>query len=101
MKPRFAVSLVLALMLFSSISHAGEPEKKTNTSDDGWEAVNGQMVQPGEGFKANGLVAAAYGFIWLMVAGFVMTVWMRTESVERDLERLRKQIETKQGGPGR
>ena len=39
------------------------------------------------------LVGAAYGFIWVMVAGFVFTVWRRTDLVERDIEVLRSRID--------
>ena len=94
MKTRFAMWLFFVSLLVAPIARAQSPSDK-KPGDDGWEAVNGQMVQPGEGFKANSLVAGAYGFIWLMVAGFVFSVWMRTESVERELERLKRQIETR------
>jgi CcmD family protein len=56
------------------------------------------MVQPGEGFQAKDLVAAAYGFIWVMVAGFVWLTWRRSAAVERELTELQREIERRDGG---
>jgi CcmD family protein len=74
--------------------------------DDGWQQVNTQMVQPGETLPARNLVGAAYGFIWLMVAGFVWTVWRRADRLEKEIEALRAQVRQaaerggSAGGPG-
>ena len=62
------------------------------SSGDGWEQVDGRMMQPGETIPARELVGAAYAFIWVMVAGFVLTVWRRTEAVERELLSLKARI---------
>ena len=86
--------VVLLSLLLSPIARAQSPAEG-GADKDGWEAVNGQMVQPGEGFKANGLVAGAYGFIWLAVAGFVLSVWLRGGAVEREVERLKRQIDAR------
>jgi hypothetical protein len=68
-------------------------QKDKPKTDDGWEQVNGgMMVMPGEGFEARTLVSVGYGFIWVMVAGFVLVTWRRTGAVEKELESLRKRI---------
>ena len=91
--------LLLALALAAAPARAQDQAKDAAKGDEGWEQVNTQMVQPGEGFQANHLVAAAYAFIWVMVAGFVYMTWRRTDAVERDLEALRRRIE-KAAPPG-
>jgi hypothetical protein len=98
-KKNFWLLLLPILVLLSSVS--GAQEKKDNARDnEGWESVRDQMVQPGEGFQANQLVAAAYGFIWVMVAGFVYTVWRRTDAVEREIDSLRRRVEKTGGQKG-
>ncbi|SRR5579883_1435537 len=77
------------LLLLSPLVRA---ESKPADNGEGWEQVNGQMMQPGESIPASTLVGAAYGFIWVMVAGFVYSVWRRTTAVERDLASLRARI---------
>ena len=86
--------LPLALLCMSALGQpAWAEDKKTASGEDGWESVQTQMVMPGEGFAGNQLVAAAYGFIWLMVAGFVWTVWRRTEALQKEMDGLRARVE--------
>lgn len=100
MKKRLrALLLPLLLFVVAATAHAqSDAAKEKNQKDsEGWESVNTQMVMPGEGYKASNLVAVAYGFIWVMVAGFVFAVWRRTEAVERETQALRKRIEQASG----
>ena len=98
-------SLLVALGLFAVTLLAApalraDDEKKTG-GDGEWQSVQTQMVQPGESFEAKNLVAVAYGFIWVMVAGFVFTVWRRADRLEKEIEALRAQVKEKgRGGPG-
>lgn len=57
-----------------------------------WETVNGAMFDPGETLPASRLVAIAYGFIWVMVAGFVTTVWLRAGKLEGEIADLDRRI---------
>ena len=69
--------------------------------DGDWVPMTTQMIQPGESFEAKNLVAVAYGFIWVMVAGFVLTVWRRADRLEKEIEALRAQVKAhaqKSGG---
>jgi hypothetical protein len=91
-KMLMAVALLctLALPAFAQTPPAAGPEA-------GWEKVDGgMMLQPGEVIPATKLVAAAYGFIWLMVCGFVVVTWQRAGRIERELDELRRRIESKQ-----
>ena len=79
----FAVATLISSAVFAQ-----------ETAKGGWENVNGGMMQqPGEGFQASHLVAAAYAFIWVMVAGFVLAMWLRERRLDRDLDELRARID--------
>jgi len=73
-----------------------------NDKQDGkWETVNsGMMVAPGESIPATHLVAAAYGFIWLMVLAFVLTVWRRSAAIEQQIADLHARIQRSGGSKG-
>lgn len=74
---------------------AGPPP---STGGDGWEKVDANaMRQPGETIPARNLVAAAYGFIWLMALGFVVSVWRRSARLDRELDELRAKIDARAG----
>jgi len=92
-----ALSLVVALCALPSAAIAADAPAAAAPKDDGWQAVNTQMVQPGESFEAKNLVGVAYGFIWVMVAGFVVSVWRRAGRIDREIESLRAQIKQKSG----
>ena len=87
--------ILAVLVLSRSVRGDGLPP------EEGWEKVTGPMVQPGESLPASRLVAAAYGFIWLMVAGYVLSVWHRTRAVEREVEALRRRVERAEAEPKR
>jgi CcmD family protein len=62
--------------------------------DGEWENVPaGMMMQPpGESIPASTLVGVAYGFIWVMVAGFVVSVWRRQQRLEQEIDELRRRL---------
>jgi hypothetical protein len=51
------------------------------------------MVTVDETIPAAPLVATAYGFIWLMVIGFVLYTLRRTQKVEQELAELSSRIQ--------
>jgi len=100
-----AIAGLLLLCLAATARAADAPKTGPAGDNEGWQNVQTQMVQPGEGFEAKSLVGAAYGFIWLMVAGFVVTVWRRADRIDKEIDALRAQVAAKQkpagAGPGR
>ena len=58
------------------------------TVPDGFEAVT--EVPPEEQIPAKPLVAAAYGFIWLAVLGYVGLLWRRLGVVQKDIDALKR-----------
>jgi CcmD family protein len=49
------------------------------------EFVPVDEVPPGEQIPAINLVAAAYGFVWIAVAGYVWSIARRLKTVEAEL----------------
>jgi hypothetical protein len=86
------ILMVLALMFgLAAHAHAQAPQKDT----EGFEPVNGDMLQPGETIPATTLVGTAYGFIFTAMLVYVSSVAMRTRRVEEELDRLKQRIEKK------
>jgi len=84
---------LLSLLLFGA--PAASAQAAGAAKDEGWQPVDGTptMMQPrGESIPAATLVGVAYGFIWVMVAGFVLTVWVRQSRVDREITELRARI---------
>ena len=97
---RFALSTLagLSLLLLAALPARAEDLPAAAPKGDGdWQPVQTQMIAPGESFEAKNLVGAAYGFIWVMVAGFVFTVWRRADRLEKEIELLRAQVQAKSG----
>jgi hypothetical protein len=89
-----AIVLALLLVSWSGVARAGEEKPPERGA---WESVDlspdmRKMTLPGEGFQSNTLVAVAYGFIWVMLCGFVVSVWMRGRKVEREMAELSERI---------
>jgi hypothetical protein len=71
------------------VALAQEPPKKDN---EGFEPVNGDMLQPGESIPASRLVGAAYGFICVAVVVWVASVARRARRLEDEVDELKKKI---------
>jgi hypothetical protein len=52
------------------------------------------------GLPAGPLVAAAYGFIWLLVFGFVIATLVRTSRLSRDIRELASKLDAIEGNGG-
>jgi CcmD family protein len=82
LKPRATVAVVpLLLLLFAPPSAAAQPQPPKD-----FVAVD--ESQPGEQIPAIPLIAAAYGFIWVVLLGYVWSVGRRLQKVEGELAEL-------------
>jgi CcmD family protein len=73
--------IVAALLAAPSVGLAGQPQPPK-------EFVPVDDVPPGEQIPAINLVAAAYGFVWLAVLGYVWSIARRLKTVEAELVEL-------------
>jgi hypothetical protein len=83
--------LFFATFIMSGLALAQQPAK----DGEGFEPVNGDMLQPGESIPASRLVALAYGFIFVSVMVWVGSVARRSRRVEEEMEALKKKLESR------
>jgi CcmD family protein len=80
---RMCLSIAMVMLLAQS-ARAQEPAPKPTAAQDGFvpvdAPVNGQDTMP-----APRLVAAAYGFIWIVLFGYLWTIRTRLATVEREM----------------
>jgi uncharacterized membrane protein len=80
-----------AALFVGGAALAQEPAKDAQ----GWQQVNGDMMQKGESIPAARLVGAAYGFIFAAVAVWVLSVARRARRLEDEVEALKKKIQAR------
>ncbi len=90
-------SLALAFVLFVTVgvAHAAPPQPNQPAANEGWEPVNGDMMQPGETIPASRLVGAAYGFIFTALVVWIVSIAARERRVEEELAELERKLEAK------
>jgi hypothetical protein len=79
----------LAFLFFGAGAALAQEQKKDN---EGFEPVNGDMMQPGESIPAARLVGAAYGFICVAVVVWVASVARRARRLEDEVDELKKKM---------
>jgi CcmD family protein len=51
-------------------------------------------LPPDERLPAAPLLVGAYAFAWVMVAGYLWSIWRRLSAVEREIAQVARQVET-------
>jgi hypothetical protein len=92
-----AIAVVCALAVGGAVYAQTPPPQK---DAEGFEPVNGDMMQKGESIPASRLVAAAYGFICVAIVAWVASVVMRTRRVEDELDALQRKLDRAVSGDG-
>ncbi len=85
---RLFQALLIVCFLGGIASAQAQPKK----DDEGFEAVNGDMMQSGETIPGSRLVGLAYGFIFVAVLVWVATVAQRSRKLEDEVEALKKKL---------
>lgn len=60
---------------------------------DGFEPVSSLPPAGRETLPAAPLVMAAYGFVWLMLFGYLWSIWRRVRAVERELTGVARRVD--------
>lgn len=90
MKRIIRIALIaLFALFFGGVALAQDAPKKDN---EGFEPVNGDMLQQGETIPAARLVGAAYGFICVAVIVWVASVARRARRLEDEVDELKKKL---------
>jgi hypothetical protein len=85
------IAIAFLGLFFGGVALAQEPKK----ADDGYQQVNGDMLQPGETMPASRLVAGAYGFICAAMIVYVASVARRARRLEDEVDALKKKIQAR------
>jgi hypothetical protein len=74
----------------------GDQKSVTQMKDaEGFEPVNGDMMQQGESIPASRLVGAAYGFIFAAVVVWVASVARRARRLEGEVDDLKRKLDAR------
>jgi hypothetical protein len=84
---------ILFLTLF--MSGAALAQTPPGKDAEGFEPVNGDMMQKGESIPATTLVGAAYGFIFFALLGYVVSVARRTRRLADEADELKRKLEAR------
>ena len=75
---------VAALLLSAPVAYAAQPKPSPD------EFVPMEEVPASEQIPAINLVAAAYGFVWIVVVGYVWSLGRRLQKAESEIEDLER-----------
>lgn len=67
------------------------PTQPPSAAQEGFVPVD-QLPKPQDTMPAAPLVATAYAFVWVMLFGYVVSIWRRLSKVERELESVSRRI---------
>jgi len=84
-------ALIIALLLVAGPPFAAQEQPKRPVQQDEFVPVSGP-TNPQETIPAQTLVGIAYGFIWVLLFGYVWSVRTRLGRVEREMESVSRRI---------
>jgi CcmD family protein len=91
---------IVMLLLLAAPAFAQQPAPKAPTAaaQDGFVPVDAPM-NPQDVIPAPRLVAIAYGFIWVVLFGYLWSVRTRLATVEREMESVSRRVASGQKRP--
>jgi CcmD family protein len=104
---RFAVSVALAASLMAVVGASAaphgasgvglvvalqQPPAPAQAAPEGYEPVSA-LPSAREQLPAAPLLMAAYAFVWLMLIGYLWSIWRRLAVVERELQSVSRRVE--------
>jgi CcmD family protein len=89
------VSALLAVPVRAQQTAPPQPQTPTTTgaAQEGFVPVD-QLPKPQDTIPAPRLVAAAYGFVWVAVLGYVWSIRRRLTTVERELQAIIRRVDS-------
>jgi CcmD family protein len=67
--------------------HGQQPQKP---AEDEFRPIS--ELPPGEALPAAPLLIAAYSVVWLLVAGYLFSIWKRLDRVDRELAEVSRRL---------
>lgn len=89
-----AMPLLLVLVVLCNVAAPiAQQQPPPSAAQEGFVPVD-QLPKPQDTMPAARLVAIAYAFVWLMLFGYVVSIWRRLSTVERELQSVSRRIGT-------
>jgi CcmD family protein len=90
-----AARLLFIVLMFCSVTvmsaQQPPPPRQPAAAQEGFVPVD-QLPKPQDTMPAARLVAIAYAFVWVMLFGYVVSIWRRLSTVERELHSVSRRI---------
>jgi CcmD family protein len=68
------------------------PTQPPSAGQEGFVPVD-QLPKPQDTMPAAPLVATAYAFVWVVLFGYVISIWRRLGTVERELQTVSRRLD--------
>ena len=89
---RLATLIVTLLLLAAPVfGQTAPPKSAPSAAQDGFVPVEGPL-NPQDTIPAPRLVAIAYGFIWVVLFGYLWSIRSRLARVEREMETVSRRV---------
>jgi CcmD family protein len=92
-KTTLARILFLMIVVCSVATPTAQQQPPPSAAQEGFVPVD-QLPKPQDTMPAAPLVAAAYAFVWVMLFGYVVSIWRRLSTVEREMQSVSRRIGT-------
>jgi CcmD family protein len=83
--------IVVLLGAPSVFAHQSQPPPTTSAAQEGFVPVE-QLPNPQDTIPAPRLVAAAYACVWIVLMGYLYSIWRRLGTVERELQTVSRRL---------
>jgi CcmD family protein len=88
-----AALILLAAVVLCSVAASSAQQPPPSAAQEGFVPVD-QLQKPQDTMPAAPLVATAYAFVWVVLFGYVISIWRRLSTVERELQSVSRRIGT-------
>jgi CcmD family protein len=90
-KPQRLLALVLLLVACWGVApRAAQTQPPPSPAQEGFVPID--QLQPKEQLPAAPLVMAAYGVAWLVIFGYVWSIWRRLNQVEQEIASVKQRV---------
>ena len=87
---RWTAGVILAVACWTAAPVASQAQPPPTPAQEGFVPID--QLQPKEQLPAAPLVMAAYAVAWIVIFGYVWSIWRRLGQVEQDLAAVRQRV---------
>lgn len=87
---RMALIILVLVSCWGAVAAAGQAQPPPSPAQEGFVPID--QIQPKEQLPAAPLVMAAYAAAWLVIFGYVWSIWRRLSQVEQEMASLTQRV---------